>query len=240
MMSLSPVLNSTNKMEFYFTMCPFLEKVAESPMEAVLSNIQPNPPRNWLRLIRQHDPNGQYVVIAMSHFKERSTWPDLQHEFLLLFVQLRPPPNQLAPTAAPIAIKVSRTIFDHAILAQLGLWGPAVDTVHPTTSTQTEGAERLQHFTWVPHGAPSLANISLIVFLVQKTMPHYRLFTSSCYAFTRAVGRSIDLIFNGNMIGAGHLPFMIRETYFLHCIPAGIAKAESVAAEVAQDYQALQ
>jgi hypothetical protein len=207
-------------------------------MEAVLSNTCSNSPRDWLSLVCQHDPDGQYIIIAMSHFKERSPWPNFQHKFLLFFVQRRPPPNQLEPTAAPVVIKVSRTIIDPVLPARLGLWGPAADTIRITTDFQLEDAEHIQHFTWAPRAAPRLANISLVVLLIHLHMPHYGLFKTSCYAFARAVGRSINLIFNGNNVtGVEHLPYMIRESFSLHCIPAGIARAESVAAEVAQIYQ---
>jgi hypothetical protein len=231
-------------MEFYFAVSPFLpfkfplsEKATESLMEAVLSNAVSYTPGNRPDLVRQNDPDGEYVVTAMSHLKEKSPWPDYQHEFILVFVQHT---GQLGPATAPVAMKISRTIVGGAIPTRLGLWGPADDTVtvhhSPTTNNQDQC---LQHFTWAPDAAPLLENISLMVFLVHLLMPQYCLFKTSCYTFARAVGDSTDRIFNGNVTGAQQLPFLMRQSFFLRCLPVGIPRAELIAAKVAGVYQAF-
>ena len=242
---LSPILKPTaDTMEFYLVaFCsslpfPLSEKVTESPMQAALTDGQSHTPRDWRCLVHQNDPDRQYIVTAVSHYKERSPWPDCQHEYLLLFVQLRPHPHQ--STSAPVTsvLKVSRTIVGHALPARLGLWGPTRDTISTNHQLPRDGsAERLHHLVWAPNDAPHLHDISVLIYQVHILMPQYRLLQSSCCAFARVVGRVIYRIFDGVQAGVPQsTPFLIRESYLLHCIPAGIARAESVAAAVVETY----
>ena len=240
---LSPVLKPTDMMEFYLVaFCsslpfPLSEKVTESPMQAALTDGQSHTPRDWRRLVRQNDPDRQYVVTAMSHYKEQPPRPDCQHEYLLLFVQLRPHPHQSTPAPVTSILKVSRTIIGRALPARLGLWGPTRDTISTNHQLPRDSSERLHHFIWAPNDAPCLHDISVLIYEVHFRMPQYRLLQSSCYAFARVVGRVIYRIFDGVQAGVPEsTPFLIRESYLLHCIPAGMARTESVAAAVVETY----
>jgi hypothetical protein len=230
-------------MEFYFAAFysslpfPLTEKVAKFPMENALSNVLSYTPENWFDLVRENDPNKQYIVTALSHYKEKSPWPDCQHEYLVLFIQLRPSPHQ---SAAPdsFQIKVSRTITGHALPARLGLWGPAADIVEVRGFAPAAIQDQQLHLlTWAPDDAPSLLTISFLIQQIHSEIPQYRLLQTSCSAFARVVGRVIFQLFDGTA-GAEHpLPFLIRESYLLRCIPSGITRAESVAVNVANTYR---
>ena len=228
-------------MEFYFSALysslpfPLAEKVAESPMEAALSNVASHTPGNWFDLVLQNDPNRQYVVTAVSHYKEQSAWPNYQHEYLILSIQHKPSHQSSAPGSVTFQIKVSRTITGHALPARLGLWGSAADTIEVRGSATAAIPDRQLHrLTWAPDDAPRLVTISFIINEIHSEIPQYRLLQTSCYAFVRTIGRIIFLKFDGT---AGALPFLIRESYFLHCIPAGIMRAEVVGVRVAEAYE---
>jgi hypothetical protein len=231
-------------MEYYFTVCPSLpfplsEKVAESPMEAILSNVLSYTPENWLDLVRENDPNKQYIVTALSHYKKKSAWPDCEHEYLILFIQLRSlsPHQSSAPDS--FQIKVSRTIIGHALPARLGLWGPATNTIEVHGSAPAAIQDQQLHLlTWAPDDAPSLFTISFLINEIHSIISqYYRLLQTSCYAFARVVGRVIFQVFDGTAGAEQPRPFLISESYLLHCIPSGITRAESVAVEVANTYQ---
>lgn len=221
-------------MEFYidvsFPSFPFSEKPAiyKDSMQATLSNTQPHSPGAWLQLVRQRDPDRQYVVTAVSHYKEHSPFPDFQHEYILLFVQDRTPSFQ--PTIAPLAIRVSRSITNHSLPARLGLWGPADDTVAVlgVATTIHLPDERLFHLTWTPGCAPSLERVSTFILGVHRFMPQYCLLKTSCYTFARALSSSIHARFN-SITQVQQPRFLTRRSYFMHCIPVGITRAQRVA-----------
>ncbi|KAG6377234.1 hypothetical protein JVT61DRAFT_1288 [Boletus reticuloceps] len=172
-------------MESYFSVSypslPFFltEKlIFMESMEDVLSNTQPHSLLEWLRLVQQHDPNEGYVVTAVRHYKERHFMPNFQHEYIVLSVNPRPPPDGPEPMTVPTILRISRTITNHTLSAWIGLWGPADDTVvvegpadqfHP-------GDDKLLHHLLFPHSmAPSLRVISNIIYQVRIIMPRYHL-----------------------------------------------------------------
>ena len=131
-------------------------------------------------------------------------------------------------------IKVSRTIIGHTLPARLGLWGPTADTVTTVPGNAPHQDQRLHSLTWEIETAPALVTISGLICEIHDRMPRYRLLQSSCYAFARAVGRLIHLRLDGTAGDPQYTPFLIRESYLLHCIPAGITRAERVAVEVSR------
>ena len=245
LVSLFPTLKPTVNMEFYiavFSSLPFplSEKLAEPPMHTALTNNRSYSPIEWLQFVRENDPDNQYLVTAVEHYKEPSAWPDCQHEYLILSVQLRPHPHRSIPTDPnTFLIKVSRTIVGHTLPARLGLWGPAADTITTVPGDVPHQHQRLHSLTWEIETAPALVTISSLICEIHDRMPRYRLLQSSCYAFARAVGRLIYLRRDGTAGDPQHTPFLIRESYLLHCIPAGITRAERVAVEVSRSCETL-
>ena len=232
-------------MEFNFATLypslPFLlaEKAAMFPMEAMLNNTQSDPmtPKAWLQFVRQNDPDGQYVVTTVAHYKKYSLWPSLQHEYINLFVQQRPSPHHPPLALDTFLLTVSRTITGPILTAQLGLWGPAKDTVAVRDPVTDNPDKRLGHITWALEDAPCLSSILFVITLVHLQMPTYCVLKTSCYTFVAAIAQSIDLIFNGDVGTQQQGPFLVWWSYFSHCFPSGIRQAESVAALVAKLYQ---
>ena len=235
-------------MEFYFTVFysslpfPLAEKAAESPMQATLTNAASYAPGNWLSLVRENNHNRQYIVTELSHYKERSAWPDCQHEYLILLVQLRPSPNQSsAPDGpGPFQLKISHTITGHSLPACLGLWGHAEDTIEVRGSAAAAAAiqdQQLHRLAWVPEDAPSLFTISFLINEIHFKIPRYFLLQTLYCAFALAIGHMIFRAFDGTAGTPPHLPFLIQESYLLHCIPSGIRRVELVAVKVANIYQ---
>ena len=224
-----------------YSSLPFLlaEKVAVFPMDAMLNDTQTDPmePKTWFQFVCQHDPDGQYVVTTVAHYKKRSLLADLQHEYINLFVQQRPSPHQPSPALDTFLLTASRTITGPTLTAQLGIWGPAEDTVAVRDPVADNPDEQLSHITWALEDAPRLSRISFVITLVHLQMPTYCVLKTSCYTFAGAIARSIDLIFNGDMGAQQQGPFLVRRSYFSCCFPSGIRQAESVAALVATIYR---
>jgi len=214
-------------MEYYIDISyPSLLPLSEKPIQkltiqAVLSGT--HTPENWVRLVRQNDPNQDYIVTSLSQFKERSVFPDFQHEYIVLYVRAREP-----TTNPPIvtAIRVSRTIVNHSLPARLGLWGPLDDTV--TVLGDAEHVqirdERVSHLTWAPNEAPDLERVSTFVVWVRRLLPQYCLLKTSCYSFARAISDSVLTCLNG-IENIQRPPFLMRRSHFLHVIPVGITRA---------------
>ncbi|KAF8548342.1 hypothetical protein OG21DRAFT_1606987 [Imleria badia] len=222
-------------MEFYFTAwypsppSPLSEKLVrampKSPMEALLSKTLSYSPEAWLRLVKKNDPDHNYVVTAVSHYKERTPWPAFKDEYIILLVQPRPLLDQPKPTTAPIVIKASRSITSHALPARLGLLGPGdnmVTVLGDATNVQLPD-KCLCHLTWPPDQAPHLTRITIFIYDVDCYMSEYMgyLLKTSCYLFARAIRESIYIRLNG-IEGVPHWqPKSLRiPQYYLSHIPA--------------------
>ncbi|KAF8550203.1 hypothetical protein OG21DRAFT_446929 [Imleria badia] len=232
-------------MEFYFNILyssfPFPSSPAEKPaipvsdMQAVLSNTAPQTAVAWFHLVHEHDPHHRYVVTEVTHYKPRSPWPDCQHEYIIMSVQRRPLPGEPLPepAAAPILVKASRTITGRALPARLGLWGPSDDTVTVLDPANPPRDERLHTLTWTLNQAPHLERVSHFLYHVHHLAPKYYLLKTSCYTFACAIKESLHLRFNG-ITGVQQPHFLTRQSYWMHCIPAGITRAQLLARQVAR------
>lgn len=211
-----------------FFVFPPPEKLV-SIMQAVLDGTQCYSPGDWLAIVRQHDPDHRYIVTAVSQFKQRSLFPDFQHEYVLLSVRSRDPTT---PTIT--IIRVSRTITNHTLPTQLGLWGPADDsvTVIGNSNHVQIHDKRILHLTWAPDEAPDLEQVSMVVDWVHRLLPRYHLFKTSCYSFTRAISDSVHITLNG-IEDAQHPPFFMRRSHFLRFIPVGITSAQGATHAIA-------
>jgi len=218
-------------MEYYFEtlfssfLFPPPEKpVPQSFMQTTLSNTgQVHSPANWLRLVHQGDPDHHYIVTTLSHYKEQSLFPNFQHEYIVLYIQLR------AQQPPPIitAIRVSRTIANHTPTARLGLWGSAEDTVTilgDITQVQIPD-KRVLHLTWTPDQAPDLEHLSVLICQIHNSSPRYRLFKTCCYSFARTISDSARATLNSTE-HIHQTRFFTRRSHFMHFIPAGIMRAQ--------------
>ena len=183
-------------MEFYFAVFysslpfPLAEKAAEFPMQAALTNAASYAPGNWFSLVRENDRNRHYIVTELSHYKERSAWPDCQHEYLILLIQLRPSPNE-SDGLGPFQLKVSCTITGCLLPACLGLWGHAENTIKVCGSAAAIQDQQLHHLAWAPEDAPSFFAIFFLINQLDSKIPQYCLLQTLCHAFACAVGHMI-------------------------------------------------
>ena len=185
----------------------------------------------WSADLSRLDPGQQqYVVTQVAHYKERPPLPGFQHEFVTLTVQLRPT-VQPQPPEDPVLIRVSRTIPGNTILARLGIYGAATDTVEVLGSAATYHIHhrRLNHLTWSAEQAPLLVDVAALIAGVHAAIPNYCLLKSSCYAFARAVLESIHYAYYTDDDTENGRCFLTKRSYFLGCIPAGITGAQIVA-----------
>ncbi|KAF8125124.1 hypothetical protein EV363DRAFT_1351585 [Boletus edulis] len=215
------IKSTTAKMEFFFdvlSILPPTEKpVAMSQsMETTLNTPRRYAPGEWIEHVLQcnYSELERYVVTDVFHYKERNTFPDLQHEYIVLRVQ----PKSSSTSAPPHTdIKLSRTIRNHGLSARFGLWGSATDTVE-VQAPPSDGPS-----------APTLLRISLLVVRVHDRMPFYCLLKTSCYAFARAIKDAVYRKYNGSATVPNRPRFLTRQSYFMSCIPAGITAAQKVA-----------
>ena len=209
----------------------------KSPMETVLSVMQSHSPGAWLRLVRENDPDQHYVVTAVSHYREKSPWPDFQPEYLALVVQ--PHPDEPQPVIAPTLIKVSRNVLGHALPARLGLWGSADDTVTvmgPAADIQLHD-KLLHQLTWAPKDAPRLKCISRFMACIHYDLPEssFRL-KISCHGFVRAILETIHIAFNG-IVGTRQPRFLTANARIVHLIPPGTTRVHAIAQMAATHYR---
>ena len=93
----------------------------KSPMATVLNSLnleqplagQTIPLWRWCHLLHAtpevHNQTHHLIVTQVSFNKERSAWPDFQHESITLEVHAHP--NQPQPPLAPVTLQVSRTVL---------------------------------------------------------------------------------------------------------------------------------
>ncbi|KAF8120632.1 hypothetical protein EV363DRAFT_1368678, partial [Boletus edulis] len=220
-------------MEFSIVLYPsfFLpSEKATSSLQTVFNTPARHTPREWLDIVLENDPEHNYIVTNLWHYKQRFLpLLDCQHEYIILEVQPRPLPS---PAFPPTLIKVSRTIVNRSFPARLGLWGPATDTIEilPLGTQFTD--QCLHQLTWPQHRAPDLYHISRFIHAIHTAMPRYFLVRTSCYAFAGAIKDSIHIRFNG-LGGPQPSGYLTRESRFMWCIPTGTTKAQGVAAGMA-------
>ena len=205
----------------------------EPTMLTALRDIR-HSPIEWRTDLSGLDPRQQqYIVTQAAHYKERPPFPDFQHEFITLTVQLRPGLHS-QPPEDPVLIKVSRTILGNTILARLGIYGAVTDTIRVLGSAATYHIHhyRLNYLTWTVAHAPLLVDVAALIAGVHRAIPMYCLIKSSCYAFARAVIESIHLAYNGAAMENG-ARFLTRRSYFLGLIPAGATRAQTEAELIA-------
>ncbi|KAG6376848.1 hypothetical protein JVT61DRAFT_873 [Boletus reticuloceps] len=219
-------------MEFSVVLCPsfFLpSEKATSSLQTVLNTPAHHTPREWLDIVLENDPEHNYIVTNLWHYKQRRPLLDCQHEFIVLEVRPRHPPS---PAPAPTLIRVSRTLVNDSFVARLGLWGPATNTIEiPPPGTQFTD-HCLHQLTWPQNRAPDLYHISRFIHAIHTAMPRYFLVRTSCYAFAGAIKDSIHIRFNG-LGGPQPSGCLTRESHFMWCIPTGTTKAQGVAAGMA-------
>ncbi|KAF8125194.1 hypothetical protein EV363DRAFT_1176698 [Boletus edulis] len=164
---------------------------ATSSLQTVFNTPARHTPREWLDIVLENDPEHNYIVTNLWHYKQRLLpLLDCQHEYIILEVQPRPLPS---PALPPTLIKVSRTIVNRSFPARLGLWGPATDTIEilPLGTQFTDHC--LHQLTWPQHRAPDLYHISRFIHAIHTAMPRYFLVRTSCYAFAGAIKDSIHV-----------------------------------------------
>ena len=239
-------------MEVVFSILPFPRLLSEkyfsiSPMGALLANHNSSQtPAAWSTQLIQNDPLEAYIVFDLAHFKERSL-KTYQHEFLWLRVRRR---NDAAEQDSPFfLLKVERIIRNHTVLARLGLWGEAIDSVtvlnpntrapHTLDTSAPHAAVRLRHYTWLPNQAPSLRRVAAIVENVNILMPTYHLSKASCYSFSRAITETVHSVYGvANQPQPQPRALFTRRTRFFGCFPTLTYKTRSVARKATQIAQA--
>ena len=118
------------------------------PHSPMLHSIHPGTgPHSFAKMTVMDDT---YIVTELSYYKEQLAWPDCQHEYLILLVQLRPSSNQSsAPDGpGPFQFKVSCTITGRSLPARLGLWGHAENTIKACGSAAAAATIQDQH-QWI-------------------------------------------------------------------------------------------
>lgn len=217
-------------MDFYFSY--LLSKKSppnQSPMQNILSEVTHRTPNEWTQTIAHHDHQRQYIVTEVHLYKEKTPFPDLQHEYILLIIRS-------CTSSEAYCVKASRSIKGNSFLARVGVYGPADDTVttlgnHSSvnvTHTLAHSHKLLCRLTWTPEHAPPLLNISVFIRDINQALPHYQLLRSSCYAFARALLETVHLTYDGTAVHGGQC-FLTRRSYFLGTIPAGATRAQSLA-----------
>ncbi|KAM6496930.1 hypothetical protein JOM56_007403 [Amanita muscaria] len=242
--SLTITVSRNGSLQFYSGLSPFLYKpffTTESTMATVLTGLgeqlaQGQDLQHWSHLLVAQDPITRHLIVTRASFnKQRSVWPDFQHEYITLEVTTHPSQPQPEPPLNPVTLLVSRSIQ-----STLGLCGPALDTIticDPNTLVMNE--IQLHTIEWQPNDAPRLRNIFHLIISIHDRMPIYCLLKTSCYTFARAVLEAINSVFNGHQ---GHQQggFFTRQSYFLGCIPVSITRAHRLAEEAVTSYQHVQ
>lgn len=207
------------------------------------------PPTEWMGIIVQHhDPQRQYVVTAISHYKEWPPFPSCQQEYIILVIEPEPhhSPGQPQPPEVPTVVKVSRTIQGAACLARLGMYGNAVDTVSVlgpvTTINIPHNSKCIHHLTWPAKQAPSLVVISRHIAVIHHALlpDYYCLLKTSCYSFARAVIDCIYIIHGGTHWQTAERDrpgFLTPGSHLLWIIPVGMTRTQFVVKCVAIAYE---
>ena len=223
-------------MDLYSTaVCPPLSTNHSSP-PSLLTGLgqqlaQGQDLQHWSHLLLQNHTITHPLIVTRALFnKQRSAWPEYQHEYITLEITTHL--SQPRPEPHPVTLVISRTIQ-----STLGLCGPALNTITiRDPNTLVINKVQLHTIEWQPNDAPCLWNIFYIIKSIHNRMPMYCLLKTSCYMFARAVLEAINHIFNGHQ-GQQQQGLFTRQSYFLGCIPVGISRAHRLAEKIATSYQ---
>ena len=199
---------------------------------------------HWCDLLHhyvENNPEDHHpVVTQVSLYKQRSLWPNFQHEFIVL--EIRPHPRAPRPHVAPVTLRVSRNVHANnnwltRALARWGLCGAVHDTVlnHGYNFPILDGI-RLYHIDWQLEDAPRLQYVSAVIYDIHTEMPKYCLLTTSCYTFARAVLETLNGAFNGPMQDQ-EAGFLTQQGHFLGVIPVRMTGAQRLAQGLIRIYR---
>ncbi|KAN0074602.1 hypothetical protein V8E55_011651 [Tylopilus felleus] len=207
-------------------------------MEALLSTTESYSPLAWLHLVHQNDPDERCIVTELSHYKQESSWPALQPEYLILRVQS--PPDLPQPALAPVLVSVSRDVCGRGHPSRYRLWGTTDDRVTvlgPADDIQIHD-QQLHHLTWEPPDeAPRLEEISCFVACSHYDIPQHCLFLSKCcYALVHAILQAVHNTFSG-IPGTLKTQFLIPDAYLVHTIRPGMPEYRRVSISAITHYR---
>ncbi|KIK97615.1 hypothetical protein PAXRUDRAFT_208140 [Paxillus rubicundulus Ve08.2h10] len=194
----------------YFDLYPQVLPPLTLKMDAILSTPHDYTVRTWCDAIIPLTPglvqpsSTNYVLTDVRHYKYRLAL--VQHEYLLLYIFPHAPSSPQPPDPGlRYCMKVSRTIRvdenTSSFLARKGIRGPALDEVNILQPERLEANAQHRHhliseLTWDLAHAPPIAEVSEHLLYISNLKPSYRLLSTQCHFFARAVYDTFKLVYS--------------------------------------------